>query len=183
MQRAATIRVDPEPGGKKFQGIWLELEDGRRWVIAYRPHALWRSFQDRKVTVTGTCYRPHGQAIDATHYKIDDLQLIDQDIGAFETVGPERELRGKFYQELGNPRLTESSPVRFIDEAGTLYWIAGSDARLREPGAAVLVTARHVHRAPSYADAPGGPTLWLFAIHDPDHVEDPETAPRTVPCP
>lgn len=38
-ERRATVRIDPAPGGKQFQGVWLELEGGARWVIAYRARA------------------------------------------------------------------------------------------------------------------------------------------------
>src|SRR5947207_15688253 len=45
----ATLRIDAKSGGKKLQGVWLELEPGKRWVIDDRPRELWRSFEDADV--------------------------------------------------------------------------------------------------------------------------------------
>lgn len=90
-ERRATVRVDAQPAGKKFQGVWLELADGARWVIDYRPRLPWRSFADREVLVTGGCYEPFGQAITAPHVRVDRMRFAEDRRGVqpYLEVGPE----------------------------------------------------------------------------------------------
>ena len=97
-ERRATLRIDAQPGGKKFQGVWLEFAADKRWVIDYRPRELWKPFEDREVIVTGACYRPVGQAIMATHFRVDRMRFVkpERGRGPILEVGPEQWIRGAF---------------------------------------------------------------------------------------
>ena len=46
----ATLRIDPAPAGKRFQGVWLVAGD-REYVVDYRARTLWTWFAGRQVTV------------------------------------------------------------------------------------------------------------------------------------
>src|SRR5262245_48072387 len=73
--RRATLRVDPAPGPKHFQGVWLEVENGKRFVIDYWARSLWRGFDGSEVIVKGDCYEPFGEAINATHFRVDEMKF------------------------------------------------------------------------------------------------------------
>ena len=49
----ATLKIDATVGSKAFQGVRLEVEDGRTFLVAYRPDDRWRSFDHKRVRVTG----------------------------------------------------------------------------------------------------------------------------------
>ena len=59
----ATLRMEAASAARKFQGAWLELAAGQRWIIDDRATELWRSFDNAAVIVHGHCYEPSGQAI------------------------------------------------------------------------------------------------------------------------
>jgi len=69
--------VDPIPGGKRFQGVWLVLDDGTRLVIAYRPVRQQFQFINKRVLIQGRPYVPGSdtQQIKATHLAIDSIVL------------------------------------------------------------------------------------------------------------
>jgi hypothetical protein len=184
-EHRATVRIDPEPGAKHFQGVWLEFSERRRWLIDYRARDIWRSFADRTVLVSGHCYEPFGQAIAATHFAVEHMRLVDRvpDVPLTE-VGPELILRGALavHAHPAGGKHGGSSEVVFRDGGGTTYWIHAADDQLPGPGP-VAVTAREVHASPAFAALPDGPRLWIFDFHAADHAPDPAHAPRVVPCP
>jgi hypothetical protein len=69
--------VDPIPGGKRFQGAWLVLDDGTRYVIAYRPVAEHLQYLEKRVHVEGRTYTPGAdtQHIQATHLEVQRIEL------------------------------------------------------------------------------------------------------------
>jgi hypothetical protein len=97
-QHRATLRIDAEVGGKRFQGVWLEFADKPKWVIAYRASGLWRSFEDREVIVTGHCYEPEGQAIAGQHFRVERMRTfaIERGRGPLLEIGPPQKINGTF---------------------------------------------------------------------------------------
>jgi hypothetical protein len=77
VQLEGCYEVDPIPGGKRFQGAWLVLDDGTRFVIGYRPIAAHSEFIDKRVVVKGRPYMPgpDTQHIMATHLEIHSIEL------------------------------------------------------------------------------------------------------------
>ena len=184
-EREAIVRIDAEPGSKQFQGVWLEL-GGERWVIDYRARGLWKPFEDHAVIVAGECYTPRGQAIGATHFRVDRMRFMkpERGRGPILELGPEQMLRGAFAEHAfpaGSKRA--DSPARtFVDDAGTSYWIAGGDG-LPAAGTAARVKARVVTPDLSYVAQPSGPNLWILDVRKPDQVDDPAHAPTITKCP
>ena len=186
-ERRATVRIDAQPGGKKLQGVWLDFGADKRWVIDYRPRELWKPFADREVIVTGHCYRPFGQAIMATHFRVDRMRFVTPESGRgpILEIGPEQLLRGKFVEQRfpAGSKLADSPMVTFVDDAGTSYWIAGAADDLPPVGTAARITAREVTPDMSYVAQPGGRKLWILDVRDPDAIDDPAHAPTTIECP
>jgi hypothetical protein len=185
-ERRAIVRIDAQPSGKKFQGVWLEFADGARWVIDYRPRELWRGFEDAEVIVTGTCYRPFGQAINSPHFKVEQMKFAAKPVKSvpYFVIGPERLLKGTFVSR-GFPagsKLGGSTRTEFRDDGGTQHAIAGSTDTIPAPGAATI-KARSVELNMAHVATTGGPHVWILSIHDADYTPDPKTGPTTIPCP
>jgi hypothetical protein len=185
-ERRATVRIDAQPSGKKFQGVWLEFPDGKRWVVDYRPRELWRGFEDAEVIVTGTCYRPFGQAINSTHFQVDSMKFASapkKSVPYFE-IGPERLMKGKFVT-FGYPagsKLAGSNTTKFSEAGGGTHAIAGSTDTVPGPGEATI-KARSVELNMAHHATTGGPHVWIMSIHAADYTPDAEHGPTTIPCP
>lgn len=69
--------VDPIPGGKRFQGVWLALDDGSRYLISYRPVPDHYAFLNKRVIVQGKPYLPGRdvQHMGATHLTVESINL------------------------------------------------------------------------------------------------------------
>jgi hypothetical protein len=82
--------VDPIPGGKRLQGSWLVLDDGRRYVVSYRPVPEYFAFLDKRVVVQGRPYWPgrDTQHVGATHLAIDSIELAPGQV-PYESVPTE----------------------------------------------------------------------------------------------
>jgi hypothetical protein len=185
-QHRATIRIDAEPGGKRFQGVWLDFGNDKKWVIAYRSSGLWRTFENQEVIVTGWCYSPEGQAISAQHFRVEKMRYFtpQRGRGPLLEIGPPQKLKGKFvaHQFPVGSKLEGESRVRFAAEDGTNYWIAGADANVPEPGGApVRIRMRPVDPDLSYVAQPGGPNLWFLGIMLGSEDEPPPEG--VTPCP
>lgn len=183
MERTAIVRVDAEPGGKRFQGVWLDFGNDTRWVIAYRPHDIWKQFADTQVVVTGHCYTPFGQAIHATHFHVDTMRPVDRkDARRFLAVHPERLVRGEVVvaeAEVGS-KAALSTLHQFREDGGATWWVAGSDARLTV-GRRITAQVREVEISMSWTATVGGPHVWIGATYGEDYVPDPRFAPRPIP--
>jgi hypothetical protein len=160
----ATLRIDKKPGGKKFQGVWLERDGGSKWVISYRPEPLWRSFEGQRVRVRGTTYQPPGQAINATHFRVERLVLAAGDAQANQViveVGAESTYTGVFREHswpAGSKLAGEKTRV-FV--SGTESWFLQNSVDGVELDKNAVVVAREVVLSP-YVARPGGRFLWIL---------------------
>jgi hypothetical protein len=174
-ERRGTVRIDAQPGGKRFQGVWLELGGGARWVIDYRARDVWRPFADRAVLVTGRCYEPQGQAIWAQHFEVTRMRFADpgQPTAPILEVGPEIRLRGAF-AEVAYPagsKLAGTKDLVFRAEGGGEHRLFGAVPGAGQPGRFALgehvaIDARPVERNLAYTAGPGGPHLWILDVRD-----------------
>ena len=82
MQCEGYYEVDPIPGGKRFQGSWLVLDDGQRYLLSYRPLPKYFRYVDKRVSVTGRPYMPgrDTQHIMATHFQVDSIKLAPGEV-------------------------------------------------------------------------------------------------------
>jgi hypothetical protein len=180
----ATLRIDAQPGGKKFQGVWLDFGDDTRWVIDYRPRELWRGFADHEVTVTGHCYRPFGQAINAPHFRVATMSFVRRPATAvpYFSIGPERWITGAFRTltfPAGSKRAGDQEP-RFHDEHGTAYHVAGEASSTVEGPA--TIRARVLERNRAYTATTGEDDLWIVEVHEAGHVPAP-SRDTPIDCP
>jgi hypothetical protein len=165
----AVVRVDEKPGGKKFQGVWLEREDGERWVVAYRPEAWLRVFEGRTVRVTGETYQPFGQAINSTHFRVFTLTVKEEKrgIGPLLGVGREQTLRGRFVDAVvPKGAKNEGDTYRtFVADGGAEFMI--EEAPEGAPvGKSVQIVARAVEPDWSYHARRGGDYLWIIKVEE-----------------
>ena len=180
----ATLRIDANPGPRKFQGVWLERPDGERWIVDYRDRGLWRGFDGATVAVTGYCYQPFGEAINARHFAVETLRhSSERDVrGPYVSLGPERTLTGQFSTRTAPPgsKLAGSPPEHVFVADGTTYALANK-ADAGEGAATVIARLLVVNLA--YAATADEERLWLVDVHDPGWTPDPKTARRRIPCP
>ena len=171
-ERRAIVRIDGEPSGKKFQGVWLEFADDKRWVVDYRPREMWKSFEDRDVLVTGYCYEPFGQAINAPHFHVESMKFVKPEMGRgpILEIGPELELRGGMFRDETFPsgsKLAGSSVRKFsMPDGGGGFGIQGSDVDLPENGKRVLVVARVIKPDMSWTAQTGGDKIWIVDVRE-----------------
>lgn len=87
MQCEGRFEIDPIPGGKRFQGSWLVLDNGKRYVVSYRPVAKYFPFVDKRVYVTGRPYTPgrDTQHMMAEHFQVDTMELVPGETPYAET--------------------------------------------------------------------------------------------------
>lgn len=186
-EREAIVRIDEQPGAKRFQGVWLEFAPDRRWVIDYRARELWKSFVNREVIVTGQCYRPFGQAISSTHFRVDRMRFVkpERGRGPILELGPEHLLRGKFGERKYAPgsKRADSPDPAFIDDAGKTFVIAGASESIPALGTPARVLVREVIPDMSWMAQGDGDKIWLLDVRRPDAADETEHAPTIVPCP
>jgi hypothetical protein len=185
-ERRAIVRIDAQPGGKKFQGVWLEFADDTKWVVDYRAREIWKSFQDREVLVTGYCWAPdpRAQAIGATHFHVEHMTFVKPEMGRgpILSLGPEQILIGAFREQpfpAGSKR-AGSSETHFDVDGGTSYSLQGASVDLPAMGTRVSVVAREIEPDRSWTAQTGGPKLWILDVRaDGATVEE----RAKVPCP
>lgn len=160
----ARLAIDAQPGGKRFQGVWLE-HGGGRWIVDYRARELWQPFDGLDVRVTGETWTPdpRAQAIQAQHFKVGRLEVADRaQAKHFLAIGPERELTGVFVHKrmpVGSKSEGES-PLYFEETGGHRYEVIGGE---HGSGAATVV-ARDVEVNPTWAATTGGPFVWIEKV-------------------
>lgn len=163
-EMVATVRIDPDPGAKRFQGVWLDREGEEPLLIDYRAREFWIPFEGEQVTVTGEAWTPapRAQQVDAAHFRVATLSLQHPTPEvALHAIGPEQTLIGLVETLEGEPgtKMEGSTWDAFAVEGGTNYqiWYAPEgmpkDTRL-------TITAREVTPSPFSAHMPG-PTLWI----------------------
>jgi hypothetical protein len=172
----AIVRFAAQPSAQP--GVWLELADGQRWVIADRESELWRAFEGQAVVVTGHCAPSR-----ATHFEVERMRFArppDRSTPVVE-IGPEVVMRGEFvkYHWPAGSKLAGTTRDTFV-AGGTSYWIAGMSAMMRvEDHTPATLRARRVAPDPAYMAGPGGEQIWIVAVSD----DDDAPAPAPVPCP
>ena len=180
-----TLRVDEEPGGKKFQGVWLEHGGEKRWVIAYRPSPLWRAFAEQEVIVIGHCFQPFGQAINAPHFRIATLRYAappGRISVPYLGMGPEQWITGSFSTmtfPAGSKRAGDREQ-RFVDEHGTSYHVAGLDQE--PPNGPATIHERVLERNMAYTASTGGNDVWVIEVH-PRGYTAPVSRDTPIDCP
>jgi len=180
-QLRATLRIDTKPDGKKAQAVWLEHGD-KRWVVDYRPREFWKGFEGAEVIATGQCYEPFGQAINATHFRVDHIRFATVERGRSEILelGPEQKYGGRFerFEYPAGSKRGGDSEIDFHADDGTAYIIIGSSEQLPAVATPVVIKARTVTPDYSHHAQRSGPSLWITVI---DPAE--EQGPKIVPCP
>lgn len=77
----AVVEIDDTVGSKRFQGVWLVVDDtNEKLLVAYRPSNWQGPDEGAHVEVTGRRYRnsPYVQQIvNAQHFAVDDIKEID----------------------------------------------------------------------------------------------------------
>ena len=177
----ATVRIDGQPGGKHFQGVWLEFADGKRYVIDYRPRWIWQSFENHEVLVTGHCYQPFGQSISATHYRVERMKFATRPKESLPlvSIGPERIMTGTLRDRPypAGSKLAGSSELEFTTE-GTTYTIEGAWEHPGKTGEKTLA-AREIEVNLAHHAQTGGPKIWVsHVVHDGERDRD-----TPEPCP
>ncbi len=176
----ATLRIDAEPGPRRFQGVWLEHGD-KRYLVDYRKRELWTTFDGLAVDITGHCFEPFGEAVGATHFAIETLAVADRKASRrFHGFGPEQTLTGSFVTETGAPGTKlEGSALAYFEADGKRRALAGGESG--EGGATIIARVVEINLA--YAATTGGEQLWVIARNPQGWVQDPATAPRRIQCP
>lgn len=161
------LSIDPEPGGKKFQGVWLDAA-GKRFVLAYRAAELWRWFEGREVVLTGGCYQPFGQAINATHFDVESLRVAEeqQGVGPYFSFGAKKSLVGEVIEveAPAGSKLAGSKRRVFRADDGDTFELAGGD--VPDVGRHVRVRVRVLDPDMSYVARTNGPDLWIDDVQD-----------------
>lgn len=158
----ATLEIDAQPGGKRFQGVWL-VHAGERWVVDYRANGYWRPFEGLSVRVTGQRWSPdpRAQAIQAPHFRVARLEVADRkQAKRFFAIGPERELSGTFAHKRGDAGTkSEGEDIAYLDAEGQRFEVLGGEA---VSGRAIAIV-RDVEVNPAWAATRGGPFVWIIA--------------------
>lgn len=78
----ALYLVQPSAGSKRLQATFLRLDDGREWILAYRPVEDGLKFFGKRVAVKGRTYTPSPmvQHVMATHFEIDSIELAPGEV-------------------------------------------------------------------------------------------------------
>jgi hypothetical protein len=162
----ATLTIDEQPGGKKFQGVWLDADDGIRRVISYRADPWWQPFDGLRVEAKGRSYAPKGQAISAAHFRVEELQVIDPGPDdALVSITAERELLGSFALATWpeGSKLAGDTRKVFHSDHGVAYELHRLPDSAPTLDQRVRITARVVEPS-RFAARPGGPWLWVLEV-------------------
>lgn len=76
-----TLRVDAEPGARRFQGVWLEAVDGSaRWLLAYRLEPWAVGMDGASLRVVGRTWTPDPseQHVQAEHLRLVSAHTSDR---------------------------------------------------------------------------------------------------------
>lgn len=160
------VRIEAGPGSKRFQGVWLERPDGERLVLAYRAYDWLKSLEGRAVRMTGETYVPKGQAVMATHYRVDTVWVLaDASAVPILGFGPQTTLTGTLVKKTGpaGPASAGEPFLTFLTADGTEYLVEGAPAELAE-GVPTQVQARAVAPSMQYTARRGGDWLWVLEL-------------------
>jgi hypothetical protein len=182
IQIHATLRIEPTStsptGGKKFQGVSLEVEPGKRFVIDYRARELWRSFEDSEVIVRGSCYEPEGEAVMAPHFYVHDMKFARPPTKSVPllAIGPEQRMTGELVAQPYPPgsKLAGSTHLDFRSDAGATYAIVrGPDVPSAPAPGPAVIEARLVEVNLAYTATSGGSEqLWIVDVNPSDEPRE-----------
>ncbi len=159
----ATLTIDEQPGGKRFQGVWLAQEGGTRWLVAYRKREPWTWFEGKRVHVTGERFVPDPmtQHIMADHITVTSLELLKDEVedGADPIgIGPVVEMTGVFAKHTGE------AGSKIEGQTWTTFTVEGEAMPYQAPGVDLegerTVRVRVVKRSP-YVARMGGDEVWV----------------------
>lgn len=160
------VAARPDAPNTKLDGVWLEREDGARWVLAYHSDKLWESFADERVRVTGAQYEPEEEAsVGGIHFRVDSLELADRSAdvnGPFISFGPEESISGVL-GEYEYPKGTklEGSRIGTFEASGSSFLVLHIAEGVQV--GSVTVRARKVHVNPFQSRIPGT-RLWIYGL-------------------
>jgi hypothetical protein len=158
----AVVEIDPKPGGKRFQGVWLVREGLPKLLVDYRRRSLWLAFEGKAVEVQGEPYEPEGQAIQAPHFRVHGLTLSDAEAAtSWIGFGPEQELEGRFELREGEPGSKSEGVSTLVFVTSESSWEVLNPEPAMEGTASVK--ARSVDRSATAAHATG-PALWVRSV-------------------
>lgn len=160
-----TIRVDPAPDAKKFQGVWLEATDGSKQLIADNTRSVWARFEGQTVWVTGEPYTPDLQSSTADHFRVETMSLANRSQATLYTrVDAKRQMNCHIQVHAGSPgsKMADQSWRVLLCE-GLAYQLA-NPVMLKGHTEHVSVVARPVERALFTAHMPG-PMLWIESVN------------------
>jgi hypothetical protein len=148
--------------------VWLQRENGERWVVAYRAYGYWTPFDGLRVTVEGERYAPSGQSIGAQHFRVGTLRVTDPKAAkTFAAVGPERTYRGSFGTMTGEKGSKSEGETWAIFSAsdGARYELANPPHGVHPIGT-IEITAREIEWSPFVARR-GSRSLWVIDVRWP----------------
>jgi hypothetical protein len=155
--------ADPARSGKQFIGAELERDDGERWVLDYGREPLWQEFDARRVQIEGRRYQPEGQALLATHFRVETLRVAGTGDGALLGFGPEKQLEGSFVAHTVEPgSKAEGMRVMEFIEASGVRWMLEHTPSAPPEGHVVAIRARRVEPNWSWTARMGGQYLWVL---------------------
>ncbi len=161
-----TLRIDAEPGGKRFQGVWFTPDGAEEaFLIAYRAEPIWVGFEGQRVEVAGERYSPEGQAIMAPHLRVLALWPADgPGAGIHEWLGPRTKLQGRFVYDTGDPGSKSEGErwLTFQTDSGT-FLTSGEVPDASAIGRQVEVTGRR-YEPSRFITRLGGNYLWVANI-------------------
>ena len=127
-----------------------------------------KSLEGRAVRMTGETYWPDGQAIKATHYRVDTMWVLaDASAVPILGFGPQTTLTGTLVKKTGPPSSKSAGEpfLTFLTIDGTEYLVEGAPAELAEgTQKQVQVQARAVAPSMQYAARRGGDWLWVLKL-------------------
>jgi hypothetical protein len=171
------MTIDPKPGGKHFQGVWVQRDgasmpkpgelDRDRLLVDYRARELWRSFEGERVLARGTCYHPFGQAIRATHFEIDRLKFAGTPPASARLleIGPYAVMSGELVAHAGGKDL--------VFRSGSItYAIAGDSSGSKLAAGPAKLGVRTVAVNPKVVSTTSKDHVWILNVHRLDFVPD-----------
>lgn len=159
------VEEAPRGRGKRFIGVQLEADDGKRWVLCYGHDEVLESFDGKRVAVEGRSYVPQHQALVAPHVEVTRVAADRADTSlSHVSAGELVALEGAF-EERVMPEGTKLAGEHI------LYFVAHDGRRFlaltRRPwpalGAPTKAHVRTVEASPFTAHL-GGPTVWVYRV-------------------
>lgn len=153
----ATVRIDAQPGGKQFQGVWLDRDGGTTYLVAYRPQPELAALEGQRVEVAGRRKYPGPmtQHVQADHFELDHIAAVPSDAPSF--TGDAQTLEGTV-------ELPDGGKSRVLvmlvgaDDSETILRYGRTPAWEALAGKRVRVTGRPF--VPGHPQQASGPHLW-----------------------